>query len=245
MGNFNRDDRGPKKFGNRDGGSRSFDRPSAGRSSFGDRDRPTMHRATCSDCGKSCEVPFKPTGSKPVYCSECFGNNAGGSDRFESRGRDRGNDRGGDRGRDRGGFDEKKMFSATCDGCGETCEVPFRPTSGKPVFCEHCFKKSDSTGMSHSAPRKTESANPALLNEINAKLDLIIRALNTNNKNETVTIVKALEQKEQSAKTKKAKVVEPVVAEIKVAKVKKSASDKKVVAKADKPAKTVKKTAKK
>ena len=29
------------------------------------------HQATCDNCGKRCEVPFKPTGIKPVYCSEC------------------------------------------------------------------------------------------------------------------------------------------------------------------------------
>lgn len=31
-----------------------------------------MHKATCSDCGKECEVPFKPTEGKPVYCRECY-----------------------------------------------------------------------------------------------------------------------------------------------------------------------------
>jgi CxxC-x17-CxxC domain-containing protein len=31
-----------------------------------------MFKATCSKCGKECEVPFKPTGSKPVYCRDCF-----------------------------------------------------------------------------------------------------------------------------------------------------------------------------
>ncbi len=33
--------------------------------------RPTF-RATCADCRKDCEVPFKPTGDRPVYCKECF-----------------------------------------------------------------------------------------------------------------------------------------------------------------------------
>ncbi|MBI5422230.1 hypothetical protein HZA44_03795, partial [Candidatus Peregrinibacteria bacterium] len=28
--------------------------------------------ATCSDCGKPCQVPFRPNGEKPVLCSECF-----------------------------------------------------------------------------------------------------------------------------------------------------------------------------
>ena len=25
-----------------------------------------MSKATCSDCGKECEVPFKPSGDRPV-----------------------------------------------------------------------------------------------------------------------------------------------------------------------------------
>ena len=49
------------------GGGRSF---GGGR----DRDGPReMFNATCSTCGKECQVPFKPTGSKPVLCSDCFG----------------------------------------------------------------------------------------------------------------------------------------------------------------------------
>jgi len=31
-----------------------------------------MHKAICSECKKECEVPFKPTEGKPVYCRECF-----------------------------------------------------------------------------------------------------------------------------------------------------------------------------
>lgn len=31
-----------------------------------------MYKAICSDCRKGCEVPFKPTGERPVYCKECF-----------------------------------------------------------------------------------------------------------------------------------------------------------------------------
>jgi len=39
------------------------------RRNFGPRE---MHKATCSECGKECEVPFKPTEGKPVYCRDCF-----------------------------------------------------------------------------------------------------------------------------------------------------------------------------
>ncbi|MGH7318692.1 MAG: CxxC-x17-CxxC domain-containing protein [Candidatus Rokuibacteriota bacterium] len=31
-----------------------------------------MTTATCSDCGKVTQVPFKPTAGRPVYCRECF-----------------------------------------------------------------------------------------------------------------------------------------------------------------------------
>jgi CxxC-x17-CxxC domain-containing protein len=31
-----------------------------------------MNKATCADCGKECEVPFKPDGKRPVYCRECY-----------------------------------------------------------------------------------------------------------------------------------------------------------------------------
>lgn len=87
MGNFDRNDRntrgGGRSFGRRDFGPRSFggDRSSGGRS-----DRPKFS-AVCSNCGKDCEVPFRPTNGKPVYCSDCFEKMRGGStasDRFQS-----------------------------------------------------------------------------------------------------------------------------------------------------------------
>jgi len=31
-----------------------------------------MHPATCAQCGKATEVPFLPSGDRPVYCSDCF-----------------------------------------------------------------------------------------------------------------------------------------------------------------------------
>ena len=29
-------------------------------------------KAICADCGAECEVPFKPTQDRPVYCKECY-----------------------------------------------------------------------------------------------------------------------------------------------------------------------------
>lgn len=86
MGSYNRDNKGGgyqsrSKFGSNRGGFRS-----RGRSSFGsDRGSKEMFSTTCSNCGKPCEVPFRPTNGKPVYCSDCF-EKMGGRDsqpRFE------------------------------------------------------------------------------------------------------------------------------------------------------------------
>ena len=33
-----------------------------------------MHKAVCAECKQECEVPFKPTEGKPVYCRECYRN---------------------------------------------------------------------------------------------------------------------------------------------------------------------------
>lgn len=31
-----------------------------------------MYPAVCAQCGKDTQVPFQPSGEKPVYCSDCF-----------------------------------------------------------------------------------------------------------------------------------------------------------------------------
>jgi len=37
-----------------------------------DRGPREMFSATCASCGREAQVPFRPNGMKPVYCSECF-----------------------------------------------------------------------------------------------------------------------------------------------------------------------------
>lgn len=34
-------------------------------------DRP-MYDAVCAECGARTQVPFQPTGERPVYCNDCF-----------------------------------------------------------------------------------------------------------------------------------------------------------------------------
>ena len=43
----------------------------AGGSGDGQRVR-EMHDVVCSNCGKPTQVPFLPTGTRPVYCTDCF-----------------------------------------------------------------------------------------------------------------------------------------------------------------------------
>ena len=73
---------------------------------------------TCAECGKATTVPFKPTGTRPVLCRDCFAKNrpprTGGGGGF-----------GGDRPprRDGGGFGrgppaDRQMFDTTCTRCG-------------------------------------------------------------------------------------------------------------------------------
>lgn len=57
--------RGPR----RSGGQRRFGGGGGGRRFGGPRE---MHKITCAECGKEAEVPFKPSGDRPVYCKECF-----------------------------------------------------------------------------------------------------------------------------------------------------------------------------
>ena len=41
------------------------------RREFSDQPR-EMHKATCSECGQECEVPFVPKEDRPVYCKDCY-----------------------------------------------------------------------------------------------------------------------------------------------------------------------------
>jgi CxxC-x17-CxxC domain-containing protein len=53
-----------------------FDRHQQARdNSFRER---RLFKVICAECGQECEVPFKPSGDRPVYCKECFSKRKGG-----------------------------------------------------------------------------------------------------------------------------------------------------------------------
>lgn len=39
------------------------------------RQQREMYPAICAECGKETQVPFRPSGDRPVYCSDCFNKN--------------------------------------------------------------------------------------------------------------------------------------------------------------------------
>ncbi|MFA7201792.1 MAG: CxxC-x17-CxxC domain-containing protein [Candidatus Paceibacterota bacterium] len=71
MGNFKQ---GGGGFNKRSGGKSGFFKKGrrGGSSGGGDRKPITLHEAVCDQCGNPCEIPFRPTPGKLVYCNECF-----------------------------------------------------------------------------------------------------------------------------------------------------------------------------
>ena len=43
-----------------------------GKGGYGDGRQREVHKAICSECKKECEVPFKPSGDRPIYCKDCY-----------------------------------------------------------------------------------------------------------------------------------------------------------------------------
>ena len=117
---------------------------------------------TCADCGQefvftASEQDFYAQRgfTEPRRCASCRASrkaarnaDTGGGGSYGSYGAGGGYSAGGAGGygggggggggyRDRG---PREMFAATCSNCGREAQVPFRPTSGKPVYCSDCFR---------------------------------------------------------------------------------------------------------
>jgi CxxC-x17-CxxC domain-containing protein len=112
---------------------------------------------TCADCGQEFvfsarEQEFYATRqfTEPRRCGSCRASrkasrgDSGGSG-YGNRGGDSygsGGGYGGGYSSGGGGYSDRgprEMFTATCSSCGKDAQVPFRPTSGKPVYCSDCF----------------------------------------------------------------------------------------------------------
>lgn len=151
--------------------------------------------------------------------------------------------------------DDREMFQATCSGCGKSCQVPFRPSSGKPVFCDDCFAKQRNDGPSRGdvrpsyndrgsrpAPSISSGNNDALARQIQAisgKLDTLIDLMSKNSiPSKSQPTLEAPAKKEVASNVELKAAVKKAVKVAKVAPTVK-APTKKVIAK--KVAKTAKK----
>jgi CxxC-x17-CxxC domain-containing protein len=118
---------------------------------------------TCADCGQefvftASEQDFYAQRgfTEPRRCASCRASRkaarnsegGGGSSSYGSYGAGGGYSAGGGGGGGGGGYGgggyrdrgPREMFAATCSNCGREAQVPFRPTSGKPVYCSDCFR---------------------------------------------------------------------------------------------------------
>ena len=45
---------------------------------------------------------------------------------------------------------ERQLYEAICAACSKVCEVPFRPTENRPVYCKECWAKKKQSPNAHS-----------------------------------------------------------------------------------------------
>jgi CxxC-x17-CxxC domain-containing protein len=117
----------------------------------------------CGQCGVDCQVPFKPTGTKPVLCDTCFKDSpaplSGDGDLDSPRNR----------------TSSKKRHRAICSVCRVKFDLPFKPINGKPVFCKACYGKSSNGSAGGSVGESRDLI--ARIDILDAKLDMILNLL--------------------------------------------------------------------
>ncbi|WP_346353430.1 zinc-ribbon domain containing protein [Azotosporobacter soli] len=84
---------------------------------------------TCKECG----VEFIFSASEQAfYAEKGFANEPGRCPTCRAARKQR---TGGDAGR------QREMHDVVCAACGVNTQVPFRPSSDRPVYCRDCFSK--------------------------------------------------------------------------------------------------------
>lgn len=161
------------------------------------REKQEMHKVICDKCGVSCEVPFKPSSDKPIFCNDCFRdkNNSGSTPRPDFR----------KSSRQSGG--EREFFKATCAECGVECEVPFRPTNGKAVYCSVCFEKQEGGDKNNKGAVNNTSQFDKQFKLLNDKLDEILKHFSTTPIKTKTKVEKEVSIKKSVAKPKTIKKV--------------------------------------
>ncbi|MFH1890687.1 MAG: CxxC-x17-CxxC domain-containing protein [Candidatus Kuenenbacteria bacterium] len=112
------------------------------------------------------------------------------------------------------GFSDQQKYQAVCSACGEDCQVPFKPSGSKPVYCDNCFGKNKNRGIGPSRNfdnRQQKSYDSGQykeqLNAINTKIDKILEILQSTPqvKAEVKKEKKVVKQTEKKPEKKKAK----------------------------------------
>ena len=97
---------------------------------------------TCRDCGQAFVFT---SGEQDFYAGRGFSEPTRCQDCRAARRVERG-------GSSTGGYDSgapraaRQMYEAVCSGCGGVAQVPFQPSSDKPVYCSTCFEQRRGTG---------------------------------------------------------------------------------------------------
>lgn len=95
---------------------------------------------TCRDCG----ADFVFTASEQDFFAEKgFTNEPGRCPACRAARKQQNNSRGGFGG-GRSNYQQREMHDVTCAACGVQTQVPFRPSSDRPVYCRDCFSQNNS-----------------------------------------------------------------------------------------------------
>ena len=110
-----------------------------------------------------------------------------------------------------GGFDagRREMFPATCANCGKPCQVPFRPSGEKPVYCSDCFGNPKLHGGNNSAPREFSGEQPFKAPEKDTRIDDLKRHIDamTSKLDRVIQILEAGARPQTSTQPKEAPMV--------------------------------------
>ncbi|MBP2646026.1 MAG: putative zinc-binding protein [Firmicutes bacterium] len=90
---------------------------------------------TCKECG----VPFDFTASEQAfYAEKGFQNDPSRCPSCRSARKQQTNT-------NRRASSQREMVTVVCNSCGQETQVPFNPTSGRPVYCRECFQANKRT----------------------------------------------------------------------------------------------------
>ncbi|HME86893.1 MAG TPA: CxxC-x17-CxxC domain-containing protein [Candidatus Nanoarchaeia archaeon] len=69
---------------------------------------------------------------------------------------------------------QQESYKAVCAKCGNECQLPFRPTGSKPVYCKDCFAKNEANPVQSEDMMEIKE----MLDKVNSKLDKMLKIMN-------------------------------------------------------------------